>query len=79
MEISVLARSQNRIDKGILEMLYSLLSAKSLLSYSLSVCIGFLSKLERKPYIDFNGDNIIGHEPDIYYDGYEYSRMPLSP
>ena len=43
--------------------------------------IGFLSKLERKTHIDFNGDNIIGRPPDVYY-GYPpmyatgYGRYP---
>ena len=35
-----------------------------------SLCIGFLSRLERKTHIDFNGDNIIGRRPDVYYGGY---------
>jgi hypothetical protein len=29
--------------------------------------LGFLSKLERATHIDFNGDNIIGRPPDIFY------------
>ena len=59
--------------------------------FSLSLFIGFLSKLERKTHIDFNGDNIIGRRPDVYYGGYPsmyggypsmyggygYSQMPF--
>jgi hypothetical protein len=26
-----------------------------------------MSRLERATHIDFNGDNIIGRRPDIYY------------
>ena len=44
------------------------LSVTHILSFSFS--IGFLSKLERKTHIDFNGDNIIGRLPDVYYGGY---------
>ena len=44
---------------------------------SLSGCIGFLSRLERKPHIDFNDDNIIGRVSGVYYCGYGYSRMPF--
>ena len=38
--------------------------------FLLSLCVGFLSRLERKTHIDFNGDNIIGRRPDVYYGGY---------
>ena len=40
------------------------------LTHSLSLSLGFLSRLERKTHIDFNGDNIIGRLPDVYYGGY---------
>lgn len=42
----------------------------SLTSFITVICIGFLSKLERATHIDFNGDNIIGRRPDVYYGGY---------
>jgi hypothetical protein len=32
------------------------------------ILLGFVSRLERATRIDFNGDNIIGRSPDIFYD-----------
>ena len=29
-----------------------------------------MSRLERATHIDFNGDNVIGRRPDVYYGGY---------
>ncbi len=29
--------------------------------------LGFLSRLERATHIDFNGDNLIGRPPDVFY------------
>ena len=40
-----------------------------------SFLLGFLSKLERKTHIDFNGDNIIGRRPDVYYGYGGYPSM----
>jgi hypothetical protein len=31
------------------------------------VSVGLASRLERATHIDFNGDNIIGRRPDVYY------------
>ena len=31
------------------------------------VFLGLMSKLERFTHIDFNGDNVIGRPPDVYY------------
>ncbi len=42
--------------------------------------LGFESRLERATHIDFNGDNIIGRRPDVYY-GYPaiYGRGSALP
>ena len=34
-----------------------------------SLFSGFMSRMERATHIDFNRDNIIGRQPDIYYPG----------
>ena len=40
---------------------------KNLSIFQFCSFLGFMGRLERATHIDFNGDNIIGRRPDVYY------------